>query len=798
MKRLVNAAKLFLYQHPRYYAYYKRLSVEKNTVLLESTHGKTFGGHLFYLLKELDESHPHLNVCVVVQDVKKTQRFLENHGLGHVLLIKHLSNAYLKRLATSQFLLNDTSFYSFFIKKPGQTYFNFWHGTPLKTLGQDMKRKTDAANVQRNFYMTDKIVVSNDFTAERLIASNGLARIYSGEVVVGPSPRNGVLLDLNTRDAVRKKLDSASKNIVFYLPTWRGQLGAIDNENDKLHADFHHLAQHLSPNDVLYVKLHPFSEKIDLSAFSNVHPMPECYELYEFLTAVDTLITDYSSVMYDFALTKRSIILYTYDKEKYASDRGFYDDIDRYPFLQVQTVDALLRALQNPQETADYTSMISEFCPFDVPQGAKNICDYLFNPASTINLKVLGTSNQKETAFILSGGFWDNGVTMALLNTFDHIDLEKRNYVVLLGQKQLEDRYAFRVDQLQDAITFYPFPEGITAGILDRFLYLAYLKFEKVDAKWIRKRVANLLQDDYKRITGDLVVDHFVHFTGFGSRYSELIKHVPKNINTVMYAHTNMIVEYEAKKSFNKKIIFSAYEHVNKVAIVHQNLKTDLIAALPDIEPKLHVMNNFLGEARVRQLAKNDFNVSLAEVNMEHGKKDDLRSDIENKSLCIFINIGRFDYEKGHDRFIAAFEKIYAQQKQTRLVIVAPHGPLREQTLDLISNSSAAAGIYVLGRMSNPYALLARCDCFVLSSYYEGLGLVVYEALALRLAVVTVDLTETVSGLQNGEAIVVAASIEGLYDGMKQHLENPTAGFFDFSSAKKRSDLEFEALFKRI
>lgn len=797
ISKILNAVKIFLYQLPIYYFYYKKLIVKQNVVLLESTHGKTFGGHLFYLLKVLAKEYPHLEIYISAQEVEKTKKFLARYQLRQVNIVKHMSKKYLSLLASAMYLLNDTSFYSFFIKKPNQKYINFWHGTPLKTLGQDMKNITDAANVQRNFYMTDQIIVSNEFLSHTLADSHGLNGIYQGKMVVAPSPRNTILLDSDKRCELRKALFVEFKNVSFYVPTWRGSIDNINLNNDKLLADLRYLSANLSDKNVLYVKLHPFSQSVDLEEFDNVHVMPSEYELYEFLTAVDVLITDYSSIMYDFLLANRKIILYVYDKEEYVRTRGVYHDIDRYPFVQVSNVRDLLAEVQTSVMNADYRAMRNEFCPVDCVNGAQIICDYIFKNEPHELVKESSLFNGKETVFVLGGGFWDNGVTTALLNTFDNIDLKKRNYVVLLGQKQLKKEHEFRIKNLANEIIFYPYPQSLNAGIIDRFLYYAYMRFECFNLAWICTRISLIVKNDYKRITGDLKMDHFVHYTGFGSRYSELIKHVPMQVNTVMYVHTDMIAEYKAKKNFNKKIIFSAYEQVDKVAVVHENLKLILCQAVPSISNKISVMNNFLGEERIRKLAKADLFETLADVKMEHGSKDSLISDLNKQIISIFINIGRFDYQKGHDRLIDAFEAIYMENRNTRLVVIAPHGPLRTKILEKVANSSATDAIYILGRLTNPYALLAKCDCFVLSSHYEGLGLVVYEALAVGISVVTVDLRETTAYLQNNEAIIIPNSISGIEEGMHKFLLGYPLNNFNFSQPKERSKLEFETLFEK-
>ena len=812
IKKLINASKTYLYQQPLYHKYYHQLPILPNVILIESTHGRHISGHLFYLLKELEGNYPQFKLYVAGQQVKEIKSFLSKQNFQQVQVVKHLSRRYLQLLASAEYLLNDTSFYSFFIKKSGQKYFNFWHGTPLKALGKDVEQVTAGANVQRNFYMTDAIIVSNTRTKEVLADTHGLNGIYQGQMLIAPSPRNSILLDPEKRDTVRQQLKISHQKIVFYMPTWRGTVNQINNTAPKVLEDLRILSKGLTGGEQLYVKLHPFEGEIDLSEFKHIHPMPADYELYEFLTAVDVLITDYSSIIYDFLLVNRPIILYTYDQEEYLSSRRFYDEINRYPFTQVKTVKQLLQVIQAPIKQVDYGTLKAEFCQNDHLNGAAIVCDYLFKNSPHPKVQTYSLRNEKENALILGGGFWDNGVTTALLNTFENIDLNSRNYVVVLGQHRLKKEHAFRVRNLPREIIFYPIPETILAGIMDRFLYLGYMRFEWFNNRLIEQRIGRLMKTDFARLMGAIEVNHFVHYTGFGNRYGELMKHLPDSINKVMFVHTDMLKEYEAKKNFSKRIIFSAYEHVDKVAVVHRNLKADLIKVLPTVKDKLFVVNNFLGEQRIRQLATEDLVSTLMPTTVEYGielsdleplkdlgpVKSRLLADLRDPFKTCFINIGRYDYQKGHERLIEAFEGVYLADSSTRLIIVAPHGPMRNQTLAFIEKSSARLGIYVLGRMSNPYPLLKASDVFVLSSHYEGLGLVVYEALAVNTAVITVNLTETVQYLQQGEAQIVDNSMEGLRSGMLDYLTGGDTGqFFDFSVPRQQSLAEFETLFKQ-
>ncbi|WP_269763722.1 glycosyltransferase [Staphylococcus warneri] len=174
-----------------------------------------------------------------------------------------------------------------------------------------------------------------------------------------------------------------------------------------------------------------------------------------------------------------------------------------------------------------------------------------------------------------------------------------------------------------------------------------------------------------------------------------------------------------------------------------------------------------------------------------------LLNAIYDENIKVYINIGRYDYQKGHDKLIEAFEDLYEINQNIFLVLVCPHGPLKSKTINRVRNSSARESIVILGGMNNPYPLLSNCDAFVLSSNYEGLGLVVYEALALETDVITVDLPETIQYLEEEQAIIVDNNAKGIYNGLYKHRYNQyEIKPFNFEPFRQSSIKEFEEVFK--
>ena len=94
-------------------------------------------------------------------------------------------------------------------------------------------------------------------------------------------------------------------------------------------------------------------DALDLSSYQHIQKFPEGYDSYEVLNMCDVLITDYSSVMYDFANSGKKIILFAYDIEDYAGSRGMYEDIRNYPFPLVRTPQEVAELLQTPADQLD-------------------------------------------------------------------------------------------------------------------------------------------------------------------------------------------------------------------------------------------------------------------------------------------------------------------------------------------------------------------------------------------------------------------------------------------------------------
>ncbi|RTX83026.1 glycosyl transferase family 1, partial [Staphylococcus piscifermentans] len=351
---------------------FRNKKIKKKHFVLESTHGDSVGGHNYYLIKEIKNKVKRAKIFVVAKNVEKAKRFFEVKGIEDVQIVEHLSVEYYELLATSEYLINDTTFYPFFNKKKGQKYYIIWHGTPLKYMGKDMPVVVDVSNVQRNFYMADKIFVSNEYTKDILSEAYNLKNVYQGKIVVSPSPRNSIFLNDIEKNKIKENLNIENKKILCYMPTWRGTVGKVKKTSHTQEL-LNYLEKTLAHDTLLYVKLHDFEKNnISFDKYSKIKEFPGSYETYEFLSITDGLITDYSSVMYDYANMNKPVILYTYDYEEYIESRGVYEDIDKYPFKRIENLEDLIIAIDN-LSIEDYSIINERFTYSDCIDGAERV-----------------------------------------------------------------------------------------------------------------------------------------------------------------------------------------------------------------------------------------------------------------------------------------------------------------------------------------------------------------------------------------------------------------------------------------
>ena len=786
----------------RYPAYLERKLKEKS-VLLESQHGKAMDGNIFALLTELATGEEYkdytLYLTAISEKKKEYKKRLRSLGMNQVKVIIRGSRRYYKVLATAKYLINDNTFIYNFIKREGQVYLNTWHGTPLKTLGKKIKSEAHAiGNTQKNFLAADYLLYPNEFTMEHMVEDYMLSNIGKGKIWLAGYPRNTVFFDTKRREQVREKYGLTGKKVYAFLPTWRGVIGKVSGnaQVQQLEGYLSELDAALPEDYILYVKLHTVSNgELSTAEYSHIRLFPEDCETYEFLNATDGLITDYSSVFFDYAVSGRKIILFTYDEEEYESSRGFYFPLSELPFPQAKTAEELLRYMKEEKQYDD-KEFLATYCAYERPDVSTSICrKLLFGGEEGIKTLDL-PDNGKKNVVIFGGALHDNGITTSLFNLLSQIDREKYNYTILYKMEDVKGHPKV-LERIPEGINSLGFSNGISIGIFASVLYKIWTKRGIIPYRIMEPILDKMAKRDTARIFTGCKVDKLIHFSGYSNDLTTIFRGL--SCNKTIYAHNDMEKEVKERRLVRMEVLTRAYQEYDSVAVVTEDIKyiAERIAEkLPyrgEKKANVAVAKNVIDYQRVLDLSEKELALDpTTQINISFERLQEILASDATK----FINVGRFSWEKGHDRLLTAFDKIHKENPDTYLIIIGSRGALYEETLRRAQELDSYDHIIIIYYMSNPFALLKQCDFFVFSSHYEGFGLVLAEADILGVRCVSTDIDGPRLFMQRYGGTLVEDSEQGVYEGMKMCLDGRIAGTLtvDYAEYNKEAVAEFERI----
>ncbi|WP_103513481.1 bifunctional glycosyltransferase/CDP-glycerol:glycerophosphate glycerophosphotransferase [Streptomyces sp. SM10] len=290
-------------------------------------------------------------------------------------------------LARCRWIVTNTQLPEWFERAERQFVVQTWHGTPLKRIGRDLAGTAyaDTAymdSMPRRAAQWSVLVSPNSFSTPVLRRAFG----HTGEVLECGYPRNDLLHAEDRAKVARSVRQSLAvpegRRVVLYAPTWRedrpkhgGRYG-LD-----LHLDLEQARKALGDDHVLLVRRHylvggsvPESDFVrDVSR----HP-----DVAELMLISDVLVTDYSSLMFDFAQTGRPMLFHTYDLEHYRDTlRGFcFDFADRAPGPLITDSAAVVEALRDPDAATAghreaYARFRESFCDLDDGTAAARVVD---------------------------------------------------------------------------------------------------------------------------------------------------------------------------------------------------------------------------------------------------------------------------------------------------------------------------------------------------------------------------------------------------------------------------------------
>lgn len=960
-----NFAKRVVYTH-----FYENEPILEKHILYEVFHGRLMSCNPYAIFKAIlnDErfkDYTHIWVLSSADFIPKEFKTLKN-----LILVRKESHLYLRYLASAKYLINNTTFPYYFIRRKDQLYLNTWHGTALKCLGKFIQTKfMEHDNTQRNFLQVSHFANPSLFMQDVLLKDYDVAELFSGKALISGYARidltlkvarenefivrgalgenlsenssensqnlqNGVnFMDSsllakarndkvgensqdtvnlneisqdttrdssfasqtrNDKDTVNLKANSNENStnsqaavnfntnsnpqyrfknydtqntaqrlrerfgikdyekVLLYAPTYRGYFGDANFEYEKISSLLKILS--LTPFKVLFKGHHETLKYIEIEKDRVCDANDRDIDTNELLGIVDILITDYSSIAFDYMILDKPIIYYCYDYEEYKKERGIYFDLEDLGLSYVKTVDEILSLLNDESflnAKNRYSHLKDSFLPFEDGLATKRVIEFFFfdncDKAYLYDANVDKSYEEKRQGLKAKFGAevqrsaLDRALKLQNL-TQSSETLNSQNSATSkdeTNEKNSQNTVNLNANSNESLkhsqkILFFSgsfLANGITSAFKNLLAISGLRPYLAIEKGGIEADEAHmsLFKEAQKNIialpkvgTVNLSLEEANYFLdqGFLLERSETIDAIFAKIWQRewrrLYGDTkfDLLVNYDGYNRYFTYLF--AYAPMKKFIYAHNDMLGEFYKKFPYLRGNFYLYKKYDKILSVSAATSDENKANLAlKYHIDEDKFAPLPNFINSKEVLVkskaplsskeksyfkgvdvFINLARLSIEKDQKSLIKAFVKFHAKHKNTRLLILG-EGPSRESLEHLIKALKAKSFVHLLGFIPNPYKFLKHSQFFVLSSKHEGQPLVLAEAMILEKPIVCTNFTCAKDFLYDDEyGLVVEKGEDGILNGLFALYENkPGFKKFDVALYNEKVRREFEAIY---
>lgn len=360
----------------KYLNYSEKYDIDDKLVVFEAFMGQQYGCNprAIYECMVADSAYDDYHFIWSFSDVSKEEQLVCPERTD---VVEFGSQEWKKAFATAHYIVTNSNLDYRFVKKTEQVCVQTWHGTPLKRLRCDIEVEFGNANNtlaeirQKNdsdIIRYDYFVSPSEFATEKFISAFNLEKLGRKDIIIETGyPRNDFIYNCEPEDVaeIKYRLDiEESKKIILYAPTFRDDQHDGQNYTYDNHLNFDILKNELGDEYVILFRAHYFiAEAFDFSKYDGfVKNVSEFDDISRLYVISDVLVTDYSSVFFDFGNLKRPIIFYMYDLDDYAEEtRGFYIDVKELPGPIVRTTEDLAETIKTAYSDNKYADCYDAF-----------------------------------------------------------------------------------------------------------------------------------------------------------------------------------------------------------------------------------------------------------------------------------------------------------------------------------------------------------------------------------------------------------------------------------------------------
>lgn len=345
----------------------KKSKVEKGKIVFINFTNKGYGCNPKYIADFLLETQYKYDLVWLINPDETTSGYPEG-----IRFVRYDTYDALKELATAQFWISNCRMISYLTrgleKKANQIYIQTWHGfLGIKKVENDAKEqlsedyvsysKLDSSYI--DFFISpskfDSLIIRTSFW-------------YAGDILECGYPRNDIFDEVRySKSSILNKLYAelnldTSYNVVLYAPTFRDS-ASLDVYDIDIDAVLSELEKKFNKKFCMLIRLHPNISKLGelfVEKHKNCIDVSRYADMQELLLLADVLITDYSSICFDFSLSNRPVFIFATDISSYCKERGFYIDINSLPYSISKSNAELLNNI-NLYDNSLYLSKLVKF-----------------------------------------------------------------------------------------------------------------------------------------------------------------------------------------------------------------------------------------------------------------------------------------------------------------------------------------------------------------------------------------------------------------------------------------------------
>lgn len=738
-----------------YYAYYHK-KIDENLIFIDSMNGEYLSSNILRIIGELSkDQYKNFKIYVYVKKdrISHVKKLQENYNLKIDKIISNdIKATYVCEYA--KYIITDKNIRFRYVKRDEQVIINVYHENPLKKWGiDDIDNSSKIGSLQRPFLLSDYILVPNNHSYDKIMNSLLIKEIFEGKIINEGSPRNISFFKDNID--LKSKLNIENNQIFVYMPHYLNR-STHEKFIKNVKKNLEEFDKKLTDNQVLFFKIDGYNKKIiDFSKYEHIKAFPIGYDDYDIISLAEAFITDFSSALFDFIISKRKIILFNNFDNSYST---YLEDLE-LPLVKANDIDDVVFEL-NSNLNNDYPDLLKEYVPYDNVDSAKNICQHIFLHKDCCHEEI--KKNSKPNVLIFVGNLSDNEITLSLRQLLSQVDVNKYNFILTFHQwsKKFKNNPKSILKSIPEGIQIMPMVDKNEPRYREKMKYHKFLNSDEECNSVVR----NFFKREFKRQFYNISFAHVLNYDGYFK--NEILMLCNNDSKSSLWVHNDPIKEIDNNK-FNYNLLNEAYSYYDNVIAVSKEL----------IKP----INKLNGSSNIR-VAHNLINFDNIKVESNKNLKLDKESRVYthnssyvrgvlNKPGKKIISINKSIYnKKWSENLLNAFDKLCDDYDDVQLIIVGDFGWFNK-IQKLASNLRHWENVTLIKQLSNPLPILKCCDLFILPPDYRFYRKHIYESEMLNIPIMAMA-DEDIDIIDEFKGCKIENSYESILKGLQHFMDD--------------------------